>query len=459
MYLQLKPHLPKLWALLALILALVLPSSPLPALLGLNDAQAKTVMILLLAATLWVSEWLPLFIVSFIILALELLWLSPALASLGHSVSDTVFFAPFFSNIILLFLGGFVLSSIMKKASLDARFANWILTVTKGEPRMTLLGIIAACAFLSMWMSNTATTAMMLTLVIPLIKRMRPDAPFRIGLVLAIPLACNLGGIGTPIGTPPNAIAMSYLATKGIHISFSQWMQLTMPFLVIALFILWFALLKLYPPGQSRLEFRNDEPEPLNPRQWLTLIIFAGTVLGWLIGGQFGIKTGTIALFPIVAAFWLGLLDQNDFRSLPWDVLFMVSGGIALGVAMDITDLGTVIVSLLPTEASYQVLTAVIIIVAAILGTVMSNTATAVLLIPLIVSLNLPTVQLIVLVLAITLNCSTAMILPVSTPPNAIAFSSGVIAVKDLARMGLLMVALGIVTALTFGPLYWFSIL
>ena len=111
-------HQAKLWAALALLITLVLPTTDWPALSGLNPAQVKAVLILLLAAVLWVSEWLPLFIVSFIILALELLWLSPALAQLGQPIGDALFFAPFFSNIILLFLGGFVLSSLMQKTKL-----------------------------------------------------------------------------------------------------------------------------------------------------------------------------------------------------------------------------------------------------------------------------------------------------------------------------------------------------
>ncbi|WP_320824110.1 DASS family sodium-coupled anion symporter [Reinekea sp.] len=455
----LRVHQAKIWAALALLLILYLPTTGWPALSGLNPAQVKTVLILLLAAVLWVSEWLPLFLVSFIILALELLWLTPAVAELGHTVSDALFFAPFFSNIILLFLGGFVLSSIMQKAGLDARFAHWILRVTQGEPATTLAGIMAACAFLSMWMSNTATTAMMLTMVLPLANRLRADTPFRVGLILSIPLACNLGGIGTPIGTPPNAIAMSYLATKGIQVSFLEWMILTLPFLLLALTLLWFALLKVYPPGTDKLAVWQVEAEPLKARQWISVGIFVITVLGWLIGGQFGLKTGTVALFPIIAAFWLGILDQGDFRALPWDVLFMVAGGIALGVAIDITDLGTVIVGWLPSSGSFQMLVGILVLVTALLGTVMSNTATAGLLIPLVVSLSLPTNQLLVLILAITLNCSTAMILPVSTPPNAIAFGSGVIRVGDMARMGTLMVVLGVVTAFTIGPLYWFLII
>jgi sodium-dependent dicarboxylate transporter 2/3/5 len=456
---QLITHRTKFYAALALLIILIVPVTNVAEAAGLTPSQLKTVLILVLAATLWVSEWLPLFVVSFIILALELVWLTPSVVSEGLSVSDKLFFAPFFSNIILLFMGGFVLSSIMQKSSLDARFANWILRVTKGEPSTTLLGIIAACAFLSMWMSNTATTAMMLTLVLPLIKRLRPDAPFRVALILAIPLACNLGGIGTPIGTPPNAIAMSYLSAKGIHVSFGQWMLFTVPFLILALLVLWFSLLKVYPAKDIKLDVPPADDEPLKPRQWITLAIFIATVIGWLIGGQFGLKTGTVALFPIIAAFWIGLLDQTDFRALPWDVLFMVAGGIALGVAIELTDLGSVIVSALPLAGSYQLLVGVMVIVTAVLGAVMSNTATAGLLIPLVVSLSLPTNQLLVLILAITMNCSTAMVLPVSTPPNAIAFSSGVINVKDLARMGLLMAFLGIITAFTFGPLYWFLII
>lgn len=449
----------RLFALMALLIVLIVPMTSLADVLGLSNAQMKTVMILLLAGTLWASEWIPLFIVSFIILALELVWLTPSVAAEGLSVSDSQFFAPFFSNIILLFMGGFVLSSILQKASLDARFAHWILKTTEGKPAQTLLGIILACAFLSMWMSNTATTAMMLTLVLPLLKRMRADIPFRVGLVLAIPLACNLGGIGTPIGTPPNAIAMSYLAAKGINISFGQWMMFTLPFLALALMVLWVALMKIYPAHGERLTLPEMETKPLKPKQWLAIGIFLITVVGWLIGGYFGLKTGTVALFPIIASFWIGLLDQSDFRALPWDVLFMVAGGIALGVAIDVTQLGDVIVSLLPVSGSYPLLVAAIVLLGSVLGTVMSNTATAGLLIPLIVSFSLPQNYLLVLILAVTLNCSTAMILPVSTPPNAIAFGSGVIQAKDLARMGILMAALGILIAFTIGPLYWFAIL
>ncbi|TCS40347.1 SLC13 family permease [Reinekea marinisedimentorum] len=456
---QLLPHRYKIFATLALIIALILPSTGLAELSHLNDAQTKTVAILLLAAVLWVTEWVPLFVVSFIILALELIWLMPSVQALDIAASDSLFFSPFFSNIILLFMGGFVLSSIMQKAALDSRLAFWILKLTKGEPKITLLGIIAGCIFLSMWMSNTATAAMMLTMILPLTKQLRFDSPFRVGLILAIPLSCNLGGMGTPIGTPPNAIAMSYLTAKGIDVSFLEWIILTMPFLLITAGVLWLGILKVYPPGNDVLEMSEAKIEPFRARQWFTLFIFVFTVIGWLIGGQFGLKTGTIALFPIIASFWLGLLDQSDFRALPWDVLFMVSGGIALGVAIDISDLGQVILSFLPATGSFEMLVALMVMVGAVLGTVMSNTATAGLLIPIVVSLALPTNQLLVMVLAITLNCSTAMILPISTPPNAIAFGSGMIGVKDIARMGILMNVLGIILAITIGPIYWFLVL
>jgi sodium-dependent dicarboxylate transporter 2/3/5 len=456
---QILPHRHKIFATFALIIALFIPDTGLADVAHLNEAQIKTVAILLLAAILWVTEWVPLFVVSFIILALELIWLMPSIQNLGISASDSLFFSPFFSNIILLFMGGFVLSSIMQKAALDARFAFWILKITKGEPKITLLGIIAGCIFLSMWMSNTATTAMMLTMILPLIKQLRFDSPFRVGLILAIPLSCNLGGMGTPIGTPPNAIAMSYLTAKGIDVSFLEWIILTMPFLLITASVLWLGILKVYPPGNDVLKMSGAKIEPFRGRQWFTLAIFLVTVVGWLIGGQFGLKTGTVALFPIIAAFWLGLLDQSDFRALPWDVLFMVSGGIALGVAIDLTNLGQVILSFLPVSGSFSMLVTLFVVVGAILGTVMSNTATAGLLIPIVVSLALPTNQLLVLVLAITLNCSTAMILPISTPPNAIAFGSGVIGVKDIARMGVLMNILGMILAVTIGPIYWFLVL
>ncbi|SMF30453.1 solute carrier family 13 (sodium-dependent dicarboxylate transporter), member 2/3/5 [Alteromonadaceae bacterium Bs31] len=423
---------------------------------NLTHPQEITAAILLVAAVLWISEWVSLFVVSFLILGLEIVWLLPAIHGSGEvDVNSKIFFAPFFSNIILLFMGGFVLSSLMQKYGLDIRFAQMILRRTKGVPSLTLLGIILACSFLSMWISNTATTAMMLTMVFPLIKKIPDEHPFRKALVLCIPFACNLGGIGTPIGTPPNAIALSYLTKAGYNISFFNWMVLTLPFLIIFLFFLWQMLLRLFPAGDLKLEVPERHTGEFGLTHWAALAVFVITALGWFFSSQLGLATGTVGLFPIIVCFWFGLLKTKDFRDLPWDVLYMVSGGLALGVALNITGLGQVLIQALPLEGSPLVLLIITAAVAAIMSTVMSNTATAGLVIPLVMNLPLESDFMLALVTALALMCSMAMALPVSTPPNAIAFSSRAINSRDMMITGGLITIVGYVLVSALGPTYW----
>ncbi|WP_096084408.1 SLC13 family permease [Agaribacterium haliotis] len=423
----------------------------------LTRAQEITAAILIIAAVLWISEWVPLFVVSFLILALEIVWLLPSLKSLELATSNTIFYSAFFSDIILLFLGGFVLSSLMQKYGLDLKFAQAILKRTGGHANLTLLGIILACAFLSMWISNTATTAMMLTIVFPLIKRIPSEHPFRIALVLSIPFACNIGGIGTPIGTPPNAIALSYLAQLDISLSFAQWMMLTMPFLVFFLVFLWQLLARLYPAKGLVLSIESRHEDEFSVKHGAALAVFVVTALGWFFGKQLGLSTGTVALFPVVVCFWFGLLDTADFRKLPWDILYIISGGLALGIALKSSGLDSVIVSSLPSEPVTIMLVGVLL--AAVMSTVMSNTATAGLVIPLVMSLDISTGLIVALVVSLAMTCSMAMALPVTTPPNAIAFSSQAVRGKDMMLAGGIMTVVGVAAVILFGRPYWVALI
>ena len=423
--------------------------------LGLTPAQEITAGILIIAAVLWVTELVPLFVVSFLILALEIIWLFPELSAAGLDAKINVFYSAFFSNIILLFLGGFVLSAMMQKYGLDLKFAQAILQRTKGRPDTTLLGIIVTCAFLSMWISNTATTAMMLTIVFPLLKHIPEDHRFRIALVLSIPFACNIGGIGTPIGTPPNAIALSYLAQKGLRMSFMQWTALTLPFVLLFLAFLWQLLLRMYPARGLLLEIGERATGKFGSKHWMTIVIFVLTALGWFFGKSLGLSTGTVALLPVIAAFWFGLLDTADFRKLPWDILYIISGGLALGIALTISGLGETLVSHLPVDTSLSLLLVIAALVAGTMSTVMSNTATAGLIIPLVISLQVQEQFMLSMVLAMALMCSMAMALPVTTPPNAIAFSSRAIRTKDMMLAGGIMTIFGFVVVALAGPVYW----
>ncbi len=423
--------------------------------LGLDKAQQITTFILLISAVLWVFEWVPLFVVSFLILALEIVWLLPALNLEQADLKETVFYGSFFSNIILLFIGGFVLSSLMQKYGLDLKFAQTILRKTKGKPEATLLGIILACSFLSMWISNTATTAMMLTIVFPLLRNMPENHAFRTALILAIPFACNIGGIGTPIGTPPNAIALSYLGQKGLQISFAQWIVFTLPFLVLFLLFLWRLLLTLYPPNGITLEIKVRETSTFGIKHVAAISIFMITALGWFFGNALQLKTGTVALFPIIACFWLRLLGTADFRNLPWDILYIISGGLALGVALNISGLGAVLVNALPLDQSPTVLIILAAVIAGVMSTIMSNTATAGLVIPLVMSLQMDNSFILTLVIALAMMCSMAMALPVTTPPNAIAFSSRAINTRDMIVTGGIITLVGFLMVVLFGNWYW----
>jgi len=427
--------------------------------LGLTKAQEITACILLIAAVFWVSELVSLFVVSFLILALEIVWLFPVLMDAGLADKVNIFYSAFFSNIILLFLGGFVLSALMQKYGLDLKFAQAILHKTEGKPEATLLGIIVACAFLSMWISNTATTAMMLTIVFPLLKHIPKDHKFRIALVLSIPFACNIGGIGTPIGTPPNAIALSYLAQKGVRLSFVQWMLLTFPFLIVFLLFLWQMLLRMYPAQGLVLQINERATGEFTAKHWFAIAIFVVTALGWFFGQSLHLSTGTVALLPVIAAFWFGLLDTSDFRKLPWDILYIISGGLALGVALNASGLGQVLVGYLPTETSMVTLLVAAVLVSGVMSTVMSNTATAGLIIPLVMSLQIDEQFMLALVLALALMCSMAMALPVTTPPNAIAFSSRAINTRDMMIAGGIISIFGFLTIVLAGPWYWQMIL
>jgi len=421
--------------------------------LGINHAQELSLTILLITAVLWISEAIPLFVTSFLILFLQIAWLMPAInadSGIEGKTQSEIFLSPFFSDIILLFLGGFVLSAALHKYGLDQRIAAWILKRTGNKPSRILIGIIAVSATLSMWMSNTATAAMMLVIVYPIIAKIPEKNRFSKALTLSIPFACNLGGLGTPIGSPPNAIAMKYLAEQGISLSFAEWMLAVLPFLFLFLAFLWFLLLKLFPPENLSLEFDFEEKDPLSRKQYVVVAIFLITCLGWLTTQYHGFSTGTVSLIPIVAFFGFHFLDTEDFRSLSWDILFMLGGGLCLGVGLKASGLTLSLVEMIPEEEGIAfVLFAVL---AALMTTFMSNTATANLLIPIAVSLSGNTAAL---VATIAIICSTAMALPVSTPPNAIAFGSGILKSKDMILPGLAITAFGIVVVLLLAPGYW----
>ena len=414
--------------------------------LGMSPASGVALTLLLVAAVLWISELVPLFVTSVLILFLNVVWVVPALKADGINVGAADFMAPFFSDVILLFLGGFVLSAAFQRYSVDERIAQWVLRRTGTAPPMVLVGIMMTTAFLSMWMSNTATTAMMLGLARPVLAGVRVDDPFRKAIGLGIPFAANLGGLGTPIGTPPNAIAVQFMNESGSAPSFATWIAMAAPMLLVLLALAWGLLLRLYPARVDVVDLPDERGvEPgLNSR--LVVVIALLTIGGWLTSSLHGLSTGVVALVPVMTFYGLRILNPEDFRRLPWDVLILAGGGLSLGVAVSTSGLAEWAARLVPVEQAPPFVVALGFgLIAGLMSTFMSNTATANLLIPVVI--GMPGHLEGPLLCVVAFSCSVSMALPITTPPNAMAFSSGNITVKDMVGPGAILTLVGIAAA------------
>jgi sodium-dependent dicarboxylate transporter 2/3/5 len=435
-----RKHLPVLLSIVLLVISFY--AHLWQSILSLSPQEEIAGIILAGTAILWVSESIPLYITSLGVLFFSIVWLLPALEVAQMEASKNDFFIAFFGDITLLFMGGFVLAALLNKYGISRMIAQTILKSTGSNSSSILLSIIVVSAFLSMWISNTGTAAMMFAIMAPVIMDLPDSNPFAKAIALGIPFACNIGGIGTPIGTPPNAIAMEYITKAGIEVTFLNWMVIAIPLMLILLFFLWKILLRIYPPTDKEVHLSLEKLEDFGASQYLVIAIFLLTVIGWMTSGLTGISTGTVGLFVVLAAFGSNLLRTPDFKNISWDILFMLGGGLCLGVALQKSGFTSTIADLIPTQGSYILLLLVLLIISAVMTTFMSNTATANLLIP--VAVSLPNGELILSV-AIALMCSTSMALPISTPPNAIAFGSGMLQSKDMLSAGMIMTAIALV--------------
>jgi sodium-dependent dicarboxylate transporter 2/3/5 len=308
------------------------------------------------------------------------------------------------------------------------------------------LGIIMITATFSMWMSNTATTAMMLSLLIPVVAQLKEEPLLTRGLYLAVPIAANLGGMGTPVASPPNAVAVGYLSKLGYDINFSDWVIAAFPLMVFMLWITWRLLLKRYDPDKKKIVFQMGEAKH---GKWANYVmfIFAVTVLLWLTEVFHGIPAPVISFIPVVAFTSTGLIDKNDINSLEWSILLLIAGGIALGMGMSLTGLDDLIVRSI--NADSLLLVPVLIFGMIMLSNFMSNTAAANLMIPIGISMmqvqQFGPLGILAGTLSIALAASMSMVLPVSTPPNALAYSSGKLDSGDFRYMGIILAVIGLV--------------
>lgn len=370
-------------------------------------------------------------------------------------------FATFADPIIILFLGGFFLADAATKFRLDINLARVLLKPFGTNPKYVLLGLMSVTALFSMFMSNTATAAMMLALLTPVLALFKPEDRGRAAFALCIPIGANVGGIGTPIGTPPNAIALKFMQENGWNVTFGDWMMFGVPFVIIMLLIGWFILIKMFPISQPSLDLAKEMKGKFmtTPKAWVVYITFIVTILLWVIPKQYhGLDANSVAIIPIAVFSVTGVITKKDLRSMSWDVLWLVAGGFALGVALGETKLASDLINSIPfAEWNSMALLVGASLICLFMATFMSHTATAALLMPIMASvaagmvaggsMNAP--GAIGLLVTIAFASSLGMALPISTPPNAMAYATGHVEQKGMAISGTILCLIGL--ALTIG--------
>jgi sodium-dependent dicarboxylate transporter 2/3/5 len=429
---------------------------------GLSVAGHRIFSVFLLAIVLWVTEAIPLHATAALIILLEILLISDAALSIPagfEAPSYTTFFAALAHPVLMLFLGGFFLADGAAKFRLDKNMARVLLRPFGDSPQRIMLGLMLITAVFSMFMSNTATTATLLAVVLPVIATLDPEDRLRTGLALSIPVAANIGGIGTPVGTPPNAIAVGSLADAGISISFVQWMVMAVPMMVVILLIAWYLLTRIFPAQQKTLQLKIEATFDTSLQAKVFYATFALTVGLWMTEPLHGISSYIVGFLPVVILLSTRVFSTRDLQSIQWHVLWLVAGGIALGIGVNASGLDLWLVGLVSWESIGQALLVLTLaIVALLLSTFISNSAAANLLIPIGLSLALSDAVAAEPALAaffIAIGASLAMALPVSTPPNAIAFSTGAVTTRDMAVAGSIIGVVGLVLYVFVAPLLW----
>ena len=503
--------------------------------------QQRVIAIFVFTAMMWILEVIPTWTTS--VVAIVSILLTTSNKGLGFLVNgDGVgqltnykdVMAAFADPVIMLFLGGFVLAFAATKVGLDVQLAKVMLKPFGTNPKMVLLGILLVIGFFSMFMSNTATAAMMLTFLTPVLATLPKDGGGRIALALAIPIAANLGGMGTPIGTPPNAIALGALQDAGYNITFAGWMFRMVPYVIVMLLFAWVLLLKLYPFKAKTIELKIEGQEiKVTPFQkYVVWVTFALTIILWVGEQWFKVNSNIVAMIPFAVFSATGIMKAKHLEHINWSVLWMVAGGFALGTALNQTGLAKTLIETIPF-ASWNALIVMIAggFICYFLSNFISNSAAANLVVPILIVVGkalsgksdvsklpeagsdagvavadslskadalLPAADPITvaaepvvsnvdslavvpdslvaaadsvaninpeaalaaqeaasayfnalggipsLIIGVAICASLAMCLPVSTPPNALAHSTGMITTKQMAVVGIIIGAVGL---------------
>lgn len=453
---------------------------PLPLLLveTAGDAGAArdawiVLSLVTLMATWWISEAIPIPVTSLLPLVVlpifGVLEMRPTAAEYMHPI-------------VVLLLGGFIIAKAIERCNLHSRIALNILSWVGNRQSMLVAGFMLAAALLSMWISNTATSIMMMPIAISvatgILGRDRLDAPLTYALLLGIAYACSIGGLGTPVGTPTNLIVMGYLnETAGFNIGFLQWMALGLPAVAVMLPLAWLVLTRFVFPlkseggraGRAVILQQKAALGRMSPSEQRTLGLFLFIGLLWVlreplgqirVGGTAplsGLSDHLIAIIGVILCFLIPagnrdrpderLLDWPAAEAIPWGVLLLFGGGMSLAAAITKTGLGAWIGAEMAGLSALPVLILIVTLTTFVIFAteVTSNVATAAALMPVLGAVALTTgipVELLAVPLALAVSC--AFMLPMATGPNAVVYASGHVALPQMARAGFILNILGV---------------
>lgn len=430
----------------------------------LGALERSALVVLILAAGLWMTEAVPLVATSLLIPLLQsLLGIQPFKEAL----------APFFDPVVMLLLGGFLLAISVEKHDLDEYFTYQIVSRCRAEAKGLILVLMLTTAFLSMWISNTAATALMLTVALRLTEGVLDEGGnFSKIVVLSIAYSATAGGLSTLVGTTTCAMAAGFLKSLvGYEITFLGWMFYGAPVTFIIIIFIWLVLFAVFPTGVRSMPNLDIRGEPLNREQKVTLIAFMLSILLWLTGvlpgpiarvvgwPGHGLSSGVVAAIIAVLLLFTGLIDERDLSRANWGTLLLIGGGLSLGAALEVSGLMDVIgggLLFLTGGRSGLVTIALVSVFGLGISVIASNTASAGIFLPIAIGLGTSTgVSPIVLAVAVGIATSLDFMLPVGTPPNAIAYSTGRVKIGDMIKAGAVLDVLGVLVTITLAYFVW----
>ena len=427
--------------------------------------QAQTTLGLLFAvAGLWLTELIPLAASALLI---------PVVAVIAGIATDTTIFQSFADPIIMLFLAGFLMAEGMRRTGLDRWVALAILQRTSVQPAYLMLTLMALTAFLSLWMSNTASAAITIPIALAILTKIPAEqepAGFRKALILAVAYAATIGGIGSAIGTPANMLAMSFLNKyTGAQLAFADWFVFGLPVVVLMVPLVWLYLLLTFGLTPWRVnsalkqsltrEFYSSEYKGLGPlrlEQKVVLAIFLAVMGLWMTEEWHGISTAIVAVIGALLLFLLRIIHEEALNQINWNALLTFGGGLAIGTLLVSTGVSDWIALQLVGLSSLPAMLVVFLVagLTLLLGAFISNTACAAMLIP----LAIPLAQLLgldprLLVAVVAIGSSLDFALVIGTPPTMLAYATGFFRTSEIFKRGLALDFLGLLL-LSFGTIW-----